>query len=1355
MDYFVNVERLTFTGSGDASLVGNSGNNVITGGVGADTLYGGAGDDRLIGGEGTDTAAYSYAVTINLKTGVHKGEAAGDTFESIEVIQGSQYADTFAGTAGADTFNAGTGKYNNSEYIDIIDYSTSSSAVSVDLTTQIVSGGDAEGDRLTGFERVVGSDFADTLSSSTYLHVLEGGTGDDVYVVGNNGITVMESANGGDDEIRTTLRNYSMERIANVERLTFTGSGDASLVGNSGNNVITGGVGADTLYGGAGDDRLIGGDGTDTAVFTGKRGDYDISYNSLTQAYTVKDLRSRSPEGSDRIMEVERFQFADDVLSREALKPREENRAPTDILVTGGTVAENSPAGTVVATLVSIDADPGDTATFALVSGETGSFELVGKEIRVKAAADIDYEVARSHELVVAVTDAAGATLIKTITIMVSDEADGGIAGTAGSDTFLGRAEANIYYGGDGIDVVSYRDSDSAITINLTTNIHTGDAAGDIFKSIEVIEGTRFGDAFIGNSGANTFIGGYGVDTVSYASASTAVNINLATGVHTGDATGDIFESIEVIVGSSHDDTFIGDAGANIFHGGDGIDTVSYAGASAAVSIDLTSGVNGGGAENDLLIAIEHVTGSDFDDRLSSATAGHVLAGGRGNDIYVLGDINVQIIEGEDEGIDLVETALSGVTLGARLERLTYTGRDAFIGTGNDLDNVLIGGAGNDTLIGLGGADYFVGGAGADRFIGGDGIDIVSYASASTAVTINLATGVHTGEAVDDSFESIEVIVGSAHDDTFIGDAGANIFHGGDGIDTVSYAGASAAVSIDLTSGINCGGAEKDLLIAIEHVIGSDFDDRLSSATEGHLLEGGLGDDVYIVERSAVRVIEVSGAGIDRVETALDIYALSAGLENLTYTGSGAFIGAGNNLDNVLIGGRGNDMLIGGGGADRLIGGDGIDAVSYASSSTGVNINLATGAHTGDAAGDSFESIEAIVGSEHDDTFIGDAGANTFIGGAGVDTVSYAESHIGIMVNLTTGVHAGGAEGDVFRSVEVIRGSSANDFFIGDADANVFHGGAGTDTVVFRGKRSDYSLTFDGVTQTYMLSDRRSGSPDGNDKVSGVELFQFADRTLTLEALLGSQNTPPTDILVKGGTIAENSRAGTVVATLAGIDPDMDDTMSFSLVAGATDRFELVGNTIRVKTSSMLDYETQSEHELGIMVTDAGGATFTKNITIAVSDVANEGVREGTAKKDVIYGKAGDGVIYGYAGNDVLVAGVNGTTLSGGNGDDIVSGNCADDRIIGGQGDDMLSGLEGRDAFVFSANEGNDVIYDFNVAEDIIEIQGIPLATSFEQIMANISEADNQITINFGDSNGVSLDGVSKWQLTTDNFIFA
>ncbi len=118
---------------------------------------------------------------------------------------------------------------------------------------------------------------------------------------------------------------------------------------------------------------------------------------------------------------------------------------------------------------------------------------------------------------------------------------------------------------------------------------------------------------------------------------------------------------------------------------------------------------------------------------------------------------------------------------------------------------------------------------------------------------------------------------------------------------------------------------------------GAAGDDALFGGTGSDVLFGGIGDDrmqggtgndVYSVDAAGDRVVELRNAGIDRVETTLTTYTLGAHVENLSYLGTGAFTGTGNALDNVIIGGTGNDQLSGLDGDDTLRGGNGDDTLT-------------------------------------------------------------------------------------------------------------------------------------------------------------------------------------------------------------------------------------------------------------------------------------------------------------------------------------------------------------------------------------------------------------------------------------------
>ncbi|WP_407118307.1 M10 family metallopeptidase C-terminal domain-containing protein [Bradyrhizobium sp. LMG 9283] len=121
------------------------------------------------------------------------------------------------------------------------------------------------------------------------------------------------------------------------------GSGNDTIIGNAIANTLNGGGGNDTITGGAGNDTINGGDGTDTAVYSGSRANYAVSYNATTQTFTLADLRSGSPDGTDTVTGVEYFQFGDGTVASSSLVPSTiEAFGSTSVVLSGGNYYLNS-----------------------------------------------------------------------------------------------------------------------------------------------------------------------------------------------------------------------------------------------------------------------------------------------------------------------------------------------------------------------------------------------------------------------------------------------------------------------------------------------------------------------------------------------------------------------------------------------------------------------------------------------------------------------------------------------------------------------------------------------------------------------------------------------------------------------------------------------------------------------------------------------------------------------------------------------------------------------------------------------------------------------------------------------------
>ncbi|WP_152046165.1 M10 family metallopeptidase [Aureimonas psammosilenae] len=223
----------------------------------------------------------------------------------------------------------------------------------------------------------------------------------------------------------------------------------------------------------------------------------------------------------------------------------------------------------------------------------------------------------------------------------------------SGNDTVTGNAAANTISGGGGNDILDGGAGADKLYGGFGDDIFVVDNAGDL-----VVEYANQGTDLVRSS-------------VSFELGANIEKLEL-TG--SGNINGR---------GNALANTITGNDGANVLFGGDG---------------------------NDTLI------GGKGDDRLDGGAGFDKMTGGLGNDIYVVDNAYERPIEAANEGIDTVETSLT-YRLGANLENLTLTGHDAISGSGNYMNNVIIGNDNNNVLDGLGGNDILTGGAGSDTFV--------------------------------------------------------------------------------------------------------------------------------------------------------------------------------------------------------------------------------------------------------------------------------------------------------------------------------------------------------------------------------------------------------------------------------------------------------------------------------------------------------------------------------------------------------------------------------------------------------------------------------------------------------------
>lgn len=574
-------------------------------------------------------------------------------------------------------------------------------------------------------------------------------------------------------------------------------------------------------------------------------------------------------------------------------------------------------------------------------------------------------------------------------------------------------------------------------------------------------------------------------------------------------------------------------------------------------------------------------TGTAGDDLMVGTDEGEELRGLGGNDTYTVNHSQDLVTENPGQGTDDHVRSSITYTLTANVEHLTLIGA-AIFGYGNELNNRITGNAANNLLRGHAGHDTLDGGLGADTLEGGDGNDTYYVDNVDDKVTEKANGGAGGSDVI---YSSVDYTLP-------------------DEVEKLVLIGNAIRATGNSGSGNN--------------LVGNNLNNILDGLTGEDRMEGGFGNDTYVVDDSGDLTIEAPGQGEDTVLTSIS-FALSANVEHIIATGEAAVILTGNELNNRMIGnaasnrliaGLGDDVLDGGAGADTLEGGDGSDAYFV------------------DNVGDLV--IEAP--------------------GQGIDTI-YTSISLALPANFENIVATG-------NGALALTGNELNNYMAGNAAANILKGGVGHDTLD-GGAGADWLEGGEG-DDTYYIDNPGDVVVEGANGGFDTVYSSFDGVLLeNIERLILTGNS----IWAKGNALSGNVLIGNAQSNIL-------DGM------GGADRMEGgLGND----TYYVDDWGDQVIESSGGGI-DRIYSSVSYTVSPEVEQLFGTGADAislfGNALSNTITGNSARNVLRGEAGNDILNGGLGNDRLIGGAGKDVF---VFDTKLSRSKNLDIISGYNVKD----------------------------------------------------------------------------